>query len=699
MTADPHYRALLIGNATFPRDPHALPTIEGPRTDIKELYRALIDDEVGLFSAENIQKPMEDEGIQVLRENLEVFLSTAGREDVILIYYSGHGTLDEQGGLYLCASNTVVDRLCSTALSAREINNMILRSAAATTIIVLDCCHSGAFKVKAGTNLATAVAGRGRYVLTSNRSTELALAASVPGEPSPFTGALVDVLRHGESTGDLTVAELYRQVHRRMTRGKDRVPQLRFAGEGDVVIARRGKPQHLASQLPESPPAGAPWTGPAMHAEEGEGWRAERILTGGVRCLLRVSDGNEEHTVEYRSQHGQKAVVVRDRWHVVYRGPCLFRCEFRLGRFGPLARLEVTDDPDIRLWVEQKQIYQLRDAAPGTNDHVEHRAAAVRTVLLANNAAEFRVAPYIFGRARAVLPKMSRSTQSTDRVIAVGVFKDDHRLVFTEQGITFHTDSEQWMISYEDLGALPVTGSYKAGLSVGDRSLPLDLDSDRAARALNAVKAAVVYQETGLGTAPPVHRFSGVPLSYPWAKVWAEWARCTLVVSVLLGLLVVVESLVLHAGSESYRWQDHAIFAEAGYLVGGFALLLYRIWFWIDKMSYQPGLRLSLTGTAVYTVAASAMITWAPTLWGFLTPDKGYWPQFEWHTQLTDWVGIAIGNTPQTMALGFGPRILGTILVALAAFLPAAAVCLFRHFWTLTDGPWRGKIRGRAPAR
>ncbi|AEM84201.1 caspase family protein [Streptomyces violaceusniger] len=250
MPADPHYRALLIGNATFPRDPHALLTLRGPLVDIEKLGQALTDDKVGLFPPDNVLS-LPDKGVQELREELDQFFTTAGREDVLLLYYSGHGQLDEHGRLYLCAGDTTPDRLRATTLSAAEINNMIDSSAAATTIIVLDCCHSGTFKT--GASLASPVAGKGRYVLASNRATQLARDAEVEGQPSPFTGMLVHGLRHAQSTSYLTVRELYDQVHHWMTKSTPLPPQLSFAGEGDVAIARRKK--NRPRPRPAIPPA------------------------------------------------------------------------------------------------------------------------------------------------------------------------------------------------------------------------------------------------------------------------------------------------------------------------------------------------------------------------------------------------------------------------------------------------------------
>ncbi|MFI1576316.1 caspase domain-containing protein [Streptomyces anulatus] len=265
--AERRYQALLIGNAAFPKDPHGLPALAGPLTDIDFLQQALTDNEVGLFRSHDVEL-IADHGVQQLRERIDEFYSSARREDVLLLYYSGHGELDIQGTLYLCAHDSKSGSLRSTALSSIEINNMIDGSAAATTIIMLDCCHSGAFK--GGPKAPTA--GRGRYVLTSNRHTQLARAAAQPGHPSPFTGLLALGLRHAPSEGHLSITGLYRQVHSWMTsQDPTLVPQLRIAGEGEVIIARRGPNQHFTE--PRGPVSSG--AGPSRISEQFD--RAFRI--------------------------------------------------------------------------------------------------------------------------------------------------------------------------------------------------------------------------------------------------------------------------------------------------------------------------------------------------------------------------------------------------------------------------------------
>jgi len=61
------YRALLIGNSTYPADEHNLQTLKGPVKDIAALNRALVDPATGLFAARGDLDPGHPCPGQVLR--------------------------------------------------------------------------------------------------------------------------------------------------------------------------------------------------------------------------------------------------------------------------------------------------------------------------------------------------------------------------------------------------------------------------------------------------------------------------------------------------------------------------------------------------------------------------------------------------------------------------------------------------------
>jgi YVTN family beta-propeller protein len=237
--ARPTYRALLIANSTFPSDPQNLRELEGPRNDPALLRDALSDRECGLFPADNIRLVLERTMAEVLLE-VEDFFRTATRQDSLLLYYSGHGLLDQSSEFFLCTRDTRSDRLRATALKASDIRSMIDESAAATTMIVLDCCHSGAFK---GGDVPNALAGNGRFVITSCRGGELANDSHARNHASVFTHHLVQGLLSGASDHDgdgvVNLSELYEYVHRELTSEGRQIPQKRFEGSGDVPIALR----------------------------------------------------------------------------------------------------------------------------------------------------------------------------------------------------------------------------------------------------------------------------------------------------------------------------------------------------------------------------------------------------------------------------------------------------------------------------
>jgi hypothetical protein len=244
------YRALLIGNSTYP-DGSQLPRLEGPFNDVPAVRAALEDHDHGLFVAANITVRMEQTSFDLLA-TMDEFFASSEPEDVLLLYYSGHGRLDEQNHLYLCARNTRVDRLRSTAIRSDQVNEMIEGTDARHIVVILDCCHSGAFK---GEDIVTPMApstGRGRYVIAGCRAGQLANDAPSPNHLSLFTNHLVDGLRNQPAAADgrafVSLDELYEYVYARVTSSSKQIPQRRVTSQGSLPIAKRAR-QHRPLRL------------------------------------------------------------------------------------------------------------------------------------------------------------------------------------------------------------------------------------------------------------------------------------------------------------------------------------------------------------------------------------------------------------------------------------------------------------------
>jgi hypothetical protein len=236
------YRALLIGNSTYPIDEHNLQTLKGPVKDIAALNRALIDPGTGLFDDADVSLLPEATSHRAVRA-LGRFFGTATRDDILLLYFSGHGKLDHAGRLHLCMQDTDTSDLLSTAVSSARINEFADASRARNVVIVLDCCHAGAFR---GADLGQAVAGPGRYVLSSCRGTQLANDASVENGTSLFTQYLIDGLVSGaadqDGDGYVTFSELYAFVDRRLRDAGKQIPLRRVDADGDLPLAKRAPP-------------------------------------------------------------------------------------------------------------------------------------------------------------------------------------------------------------------------------------------------------------------------------------------------------------------------------------------------------------------------------------------------------------------------------------------------------------------------
>jgi Caspase domain len=271
------YRALLIGNSTYPADEHNLQTLKGPVKDIAALNRALIDPGAGLFADIDVTLLPEATSARAIRA-LGRFFGTADRDDVLLVYFSGHGKLDQSGRLHLCMQDTESTDLLSTAVSSARIKEFADASHARNVVIVLDCCYAGAFR---GGDLGDAVAGPGRYVLTSCRGTQLANDATVENGTSFFTqhlvDGLVDAAADQDGDGYVTFSDLYAYVDRRLRGAGKQIPQRRVDGDGDVRLAKRPQPvpaqttatTPLAGQTAAAIPPGQPERPPAGGAPPG----------------------------------------------------------------------------------------------------------------------------------------------------------------------------------------------------------------------------------------------------------------------------------------------------------------------------------------------------------------------------------------------------------------------------------------------
>lgn len=134
--------ALLIGTSHYQKGFKTLPA--APK-DVAALRAVLQNPEIGCF--DDVQTLI-DQANGEIAATIETWFRQRQRDDLALLYFSGHGIKDDRGKLYFAASNTRKDGdflISSTAIDAAFVHDCILRSRARRQVVILDCCFSGAF--------------------------------------------------------------------------------------------------------------------------------------------------------------------------------------------------------------------------------------------------------------------------------------------------------------------------------------------------------------------------------------------------------------------------------------------------------------------------------------------------------------------------------------------------------------------------
>ncbi|QFZ23296.1 caspase, EACC1-associated type [Saccharothrix syringae] len=238
--------ALLIATDSY-SDP-AFSALRAPGHDVASLRAVLADPAIGAFRTQVlVNRPAQE-----VRERVEDLFATAGLDDLVLLYLSGHGVKDRQGRLHFAATDTRADRLRTTGVPAELVRELIHESRSRKVVVLLDCCYSGAFpagmRPKGGAvDVAELVEGRGCAVITSSTHLQHAFepdgtAEVSTGPASVFTGVVVEGLRTGaadvDGDGAVTARDLYDYVHehvRRLT--PHQTPTSGGVVSGDLLVA------------------------------------------------------------------------------------------------------------------------------------------------------------------------------------------------------------------------------------------------------------------------------------------------------------------------------------------------------------------------------------------------------------------------------------------------------------------------------
>ncbi|MGW7381823.1 caspase family protein [Streptomyces sp. NPDC054794] len=185
-------------------------------------------------------------------------------EDLLLVYFAGHGLLSpDVGELFLALTHSDSDDPLYTAVRFSELREAMSASGAHNRVLILDCCFSGRAIVEAmGPDVTTVALAqthtRGGYTLTATSANLPSIAR--PGEPCTlFTGTLLDLVERGiDDAGPfVTLGDLFRELERTLDpkprqQGSDSVSQLALAPNPRYRQPQENVPPVVPEAVPEA---------------------------------------------------------------------------------------------------------------------------------------------------------------------------------------------------------------------------------------------------------------------------------------------------------------------------------------------------------------------------------------------------------------------------------------------------------------
>ncbi len=130
----------------------------------------------------------------------------SGSPEIALLYFAGHGQIEDTGG-YLYAGDSPAD----DGLALSEVMTLVSKSRADNKVIILDSCHSGAAGNRPD-DTGVAEIKEGMTVLSA--TTEDQSAFEVDGTAGVFTRLFVDALNGAAANlvGDITPGSVYAHI-------------------------------------------------------------------------------------------------------------------------------------------------------------------------------------------------------------------------------------------------------------------------------------------------------------------------------------------------------------------------------------------------------------------------------------------------------------------------------------------------------
>lgn len=241
--------ALLIGVSEYQ---HSFNPLPGVVKDVEAMQKVLQNPEIGGFEVKTLLNP----DLVKMRTAIETLFSGRQRDDLVLLYFSGHGITDERCNLYFAISSTQKKQFQSTGVEASFVHRIMENSRSRRQVVILDCCFSGAFpnkgllaKDRGFIDLKKELGGEGRAILTSTTAWDYCFAGQEENL-SIYTRYLVEGIKTGAADRDedgwISVDELHQYT-------KNKVEEAAPAMKPEIIAFKEGYSIKLAKAPVDDP--------------------------------------------------------------------------------------------------------------------------------------------------------------------------------------------------------------------------------------------------------------------------------------------------------------------------------------------------------------------------------------------------------------------------------------------------------------
>ena len=218
--------AVVIGISKYQNSGKSLPELKYAHRDAEKLAAFLKSRAGGGFADDHVKLLTDRKATtRNIREALFDFLKKTVKEDLVIIFFAGHGIPDpdKPSNLYLVGHDSDPNKIASTGFPMWDLDTALKRTIAAERVVVLvDACHSagaaeGIRGVKIGDSFnkyfdQLTKAKRGRVVFTSCEGYEVSREAKKwGGGHGVFTWALLEGLKgkaDKDNSGIVTLGEV-----------------------------------------------------------------------------------------------------------------------------------------------------------------------------------------------------------------------------------------------------------------------------------------------------------------------------------------------------------------------------------------------------------------------------------------------------------------------------------------------------------